>query len=365
MSRVRYSILACLTFVAAVSSCLADPIDLGKTTAIDNSWLIDGVIDQRYRTATTGRTDQTYTQAVELDAQRPIMVKGLSQGVVFIQGILESPPDQYPPANTMARLGESYISYRLPILQQTDSVVNVKIGQFPIALGLTPVYDSHLQIMQSLYDEAVGVRIDPGVAVEGQFQGLLNYEAALTTGVGPDRTDPNNTPIVSFRLGRLFSTDFGTVNIGGSMLSGTLPVTQVDPVTGFAPTLPESGYASAPYGYVNKTRIAGDAQWNYLNYTMRGEAMTGADNDTSVYGYFWEGEWRFAPGFSAVAARKYWNFGASNNQTQDNAIGLNISYGNNFAIRGLYEEQLNEPVDWPENQSHIRHVFTIQALARF
>jgi hypothetical protein len=338
---------------------------MGASLYNENSWLVDGAIDQRYRTATTGRSDQTYTQAIEVNAQHPIFVKGIREGTIFLQGDVESPPDQTPPAKTQARIGETYVSYRLPLLQQTDSVAYLKVGQFPIALGLTPVYDTHMQIMQSLYPEAIGVRIDPGIAVEGEFSGLLNYEAALTSGVGADRTDPSNSPVVSFRLGRLFTTDYGTFNVGGSMLSGYLPYTHVDPLSGFAPTITPSGYTSAPYGYINKTRVAGDCQWNYNDYTVRGEVMEGADNDQSVYGYFAEAEWRFAPGLTAVAARKYWNFGSSDQQVDDNAMGLNVSYGNNLSVRGLYEEQRNQPVDWPLSASHIRHMFTIQVIARY
>lgn len=364
MSRFAAKLLLLLLLAIWVAPVRAEPSDSRQHLLIDSNWIIDGTLDERYRTASTGRTDQFYTNALELDAQHPISYRHIRQGTVFVEEMLETPPDQVGPTKTALRLGEAYANYRLPILTDTNSTAYLKVGQFPIAAGLTAVYDTHLQIMQSLYDEGLGVRIDPGVGVDGRFYGVLDYRASLTAGTGPDRFTSNH-PVVAFRLGHLFATEVGAFNVGGSLLAGQLPITKVDPVTGFSPSLPPSGYVSASDGYIQKSRIIGDGQWTYRQFTLRGEGMTGADGPYAVYGYYIEGEYRFAPGLTAVAARKYWNYGIGDSSSSDNAGGINIDYGNNFSVRLLYEERLDTPYDITAIRSQLRHLFTVQALARF
>jgi hypothetical protein len=332
----------------------------------DPNWIIDGAVDVRYRSASPGTNGEVYTQTIELDAQHPISYHHQRKGNVYIQGMVERPPDQIGKAKTSARIGEAYISYQLPILTQTDSIAYIKAGQFPVALGLTPVYDTHLQIMQNLYPEAIGERLDWGVGIDGRFYGLLDYKAAVTAGAGPGRVE-SNSGVVSFRLGRLFTTPAGAFNVGGSLLSGQLPRTMVDPNTGYSPALPPSGYVTAPYGYVNKTRIAGDGQWTYRQATVRGEAIVGADGNNRVFGYFVEGEYRIAPGVTAVVARKSWDYGVSGSKTEDNGAGVNVSYGNNLSIRALFEERHDVPIssETMTSVAHFRHLFTVQVLGRF
>jgi hypothetical protein len=364
LPRIAVNLLLALLLIGWTAPLRADPTDLGKSSIIDQNWIIDGTLDERYRTASTGRTDQVYTNDLELDVQHPITLHDIRQGTVFLQEMLETPPDEPGPSRTALRLGEAYASYRLPILTETDSTAYIKVGQFPIAAGLTAVYDTHLQIMQNLYDEGLGVRVDSGVGVDGRFYGVLDYKASATTGVGPDRYS-SGPRVVAFRLGHLFATDVGAFNVGGSLLAGELPVTTINPNTFYSPSLPSSGYVNPTYGYVQKSRMIGDGQWTYKGYTLRGEAMSGADGDNSVYGYYLDGEYRFAPGLTAVASRKFWDYGIGNSTSSDNAGGINIDYGNNFSIRGLYEERLDTPNNAQPFKSQLRHLFTIQALARF
>jgi hypothetical protein len=93
--------------------------------------------------------------------------------------------------------------------------------------------------------------------------------------------------------------------------------------------------------------------------------MSGADGQYSVYGYYVEGEYRFGPGLAAVAERKYWDYGYGDSSSADYAGGLNINYGNNISLRGLYEERLDTPDHDLPGKSQLRHLFTIQALLRF
>jgi hypothetical protein len=192
----------------------------------------------------------------------------------------------------------------------------------------------------------------------------------MTAGTGSDQFTIVPDKVVSFRLGRLFATDYGTVNVGGSMLAGKLPVTEVDPETDFANVVPASGKAYAPFGFVNKSRIAGDGQWTFRRVTMRGEAIAGADNSTRTLGFFSEGEYRLCNGLTAVIERKYWDYGTSGSSVGDTAVGLNVAYGNDLVIRGLYELQRNEPINTVlpttlPGYDHFRHVVTVQAVTRF
>jgi hypothetical protein len=368
LSPSRLKFLLGFALVSPIAAAHAEPIGIHKIGVSDHNWIVDGAVDIRYRNAAPGSRDQIYTQTVELDVQHPITYRGQRKGNVYIQGLLETPQDQGSSSKSFLRVGEAYISYQLPILTQTDSLSYIKAGQFPVALGLTPVYDTHLQIMQSLYPESLGERLDWGLGVDGRFYGVLDYKATMTAGLGPDKITTPKSPVVAFRLGRLFATPAGAFNIGGSILSGRMPQTAVDPVTGYSPALPPSGYTTAPYGFVNKTRIAGDGQWTYQQVTLRAEAVAGADADKRVFGYFVQGEYRFAPGFTAIAARKSWDYGVGTSKTEDNAVGLNISYGNNLAIRTLAEERHDVPVSATtvgKSVGHFRHIFTIQLLGRF
>ncbi len=337
-----------------------------------HGWIVDGNLDIRYREASSGRTEAVYLNEAELDVGHPIYTHNQYLGNVFAQLIGENTPDAsgaHGRYNEFA-LGEAYLTYHLPFQTQTGSSAYLQVGQFVLHVGLLPVYDTHLQILQPLAAYGVGERNDFGVELVGRFNGIIDYRFALTSGTGVDHVYINPTRVVSFRLGRLFATPYGVVNFGGSLLSGRLPVTEVDPITGFAPILPPSGKISATFGYVTKTRVAGDATYNYRGLTARGEVMTGADDNTTVNGYFLEGEYRFAPGLSALVSRSYWNYGHDDSTSSDDAAGIDLAYGNNLVIRALYEERRDVPYllqgqTGPLAPTHLRHIFTVQSLLRF
>jgi hypothetical protein len=347
------------------------PIDLRNLIPKALSHLIvDGALDLRYRDSTTGRSDSPYIQSIELDLQQPIINGQVQQGSVFLQMIGENPPDvaQQNGVKEFA-IGEAYASYRLPIMTDTDSTAYVRVGQFVLPVGLMATYDTHQEIIQSLYAEGIGERTDWGAAIDGRFYGVLDYNFAIAAGTGPGHLYAVPDRVVSFRLGRLFLTKYGTFNLGGSLLGGRLPVTEVDPATGFPPVLPPSGKLTAPYGYVDKTRLIGDGQWTYRAMTARGEVMDGSDGNTSVLGSFVEGEYRFAPGLSAVLADSYWDYGVGDSTSSDISTGLNISYGRGIVVRTVYEFQRDVPSDLTktlaEITTHNRRVFTVQVLLRF
>ena len=338
-----------------------------------HGWLIDGNVDTRYRNASSGRTNSTYLNAGELDIGHALYSNDRYEGNFYSELVSENAPDRSGGRGRYNDLafGETYIDYRLPFQTQSGSTAYIRVGQFDLPVGLLPVYDTHLQVLQTLAPLGIGERVDWGAEVLGRFNGVIDYRFAATAGTGADHVygDPNR--VLSFRLARLFATRNGVVNFGASLLSGRLPVTEVDPGTGFAPILPPSGKIAAPYGYINKTRLVGDATWNYRAITARGEAMSGSDGNADVNGYFTEGEYRFAPGLSAVLARTYWYYGKKSSTSTDNAIGLDVAYGSNLAVRFLYEQDRDIPYlaqsDITDSlaSTHLRHIFTVQTLVRF
>jgi hypothetical protein len=329
--------------------------------------LIDGALDTRFRTSNTGRSDSPYIQSVELDLQEPLDYHQVQQGSIFLQMIGENPPDvDHQNGIKEFAIGEAYLSYRLPVATDTDSTAYVKVGQFQLPVGLMATYDSHQEILQSLYPEGIGERTDWGATIGGRFYGVLDYNFAVTAGTGPGNLYAIPDQVQTFRLGRLFVTQYGTFNLGASVLGGRLPVTEVDPVTGFPPDLPPSGKVTAPDGYQQKSRIIGDGQWTYRNVSCLGEVMSGYDDKTSVQGSFIENEYRFAHGLSAVLADSFWNYGIAESISSDVVGGLNIAYGQDIVVRTLYEFQRNVPEitevgDAPRN----RQIFTLQVLLRY
>ena len=81
---------------------------------------------------------------------------------------------------------------------------------------------------------------------------------ALTTGTGPDHLYANPNRVVTFRLGRTFTTRNGVVNVGGSLLQGRLPITDLTTANPFAVELPPSGRVRMPTGAALSAR-AGSA----------------------------------------------------------------------------------------------------------
>jgi len=234
------------------------------------------------------------------------------------------------------------------------------------------VYDPHLRILQPLYAQSLGLRTDWGLALTGTLYGVLQYDASLTTGSGPNHIDSEADRLVTFRLGRTFATRNGVVTIGGSLLSGRLPVTDLyDDASGsypFAVVLPPSGRVRAsrddPSGdrYTPKTRIAADGTYTFLNVTARGEAMVGADKDNRVQGYYVEGDYQFTRRASVVAANSLFVYPVGNSRAARNDVGLSYALGPKLILSSLYEYLQDVPRDAAQQT---RHQLTLQLLLRF
>ena len=325
--------------------------------------LVSGALDARYRTATTGRTRQGWINDAEVDFNHPLTHEGQALGNIHLQIIAENPPDI--PHGQDVQFGEAYVLYRLPIQTETDSTAYLKVGQFQIPFALLAVYDPHLLILQPLYAESLGLRTDFGVAISGRFYGYLNYDFSVTTGSGPDHLDLTPSRVITFRLGRTFVTRNGVVNVGGSLLQGHLPITDLSQSHPFAFELPPSGYVRAdrgPESFTAKTRIAGDGTFNYKGITARGEAMIGADQDSRVLGYYIEGDYRFSPRAGVVTAHSLFEYPQRDSLSSSSAFGLTYAPDPNLTFRAVYENLYDVPVG---AASLTRHRFTVQVLLRF
>jgi hypothetical protein len=145
-----------------------------------------------------------------------------------------------------------------------------KVGQFVVPFSNLTSYDVHSRLIQSLYRYSLGVRIDPGVEVEGYLGRETEWQLAVTTGSGPYRLDRDETPLVTGRVSRKLERDGNTVKLGLSAAGGTLPVYSVrhDPV---------SVEGSPVLGWTNKRRLAVDAEIERGVDLFRLEGVVGTD----------------------------------------------------------------------------------------
>lgn len=334
---------------------LPDPIPLGHGT------LISGALDVRTRTSDTGRRGGFWVNTAELDLQHRISRKGVARGNVFISLLAEDPPDIKHGGDL--QIGEAYVIYKLPIEQDFNSTAYLKVGQFQVPFGLLAVYDPHLLILQPLYAQSLGLRTDFGVALSGRLYGYLNYDFALTTGTGPNHLDVNPNRVATFRLGRTFTTRNGVVNVGGSLLQGRLPITDLTADNPFAIELPPSGRVRADRGgFISKSRIGGDASYGFHRAIARGEFVVGADADKRVLGYYAEGDYRFTGRTSAAVSRSLFVYPTGNSSASRESLGLTYASSTNLTFRGLYQYLRDVPRD---QGGQVRHRLTFQVLLRF
>ena len=336
---------------------LPNPIPLG------HGFLVSGALDLRSRTASTGRTGGVWANTVELDVQHTISKGGTASGNVYLQLLAEDPPDTGHGNRQDVEIGEAYVIYHLPVESDFDSTAYLKIGQFQVPFGLLAVYDPHLLILQPLYSQSLGVRTDFGAAISGRAYGFLNYDFAVTTGTGPDHLYGVPSRVVTFRLGRTFTTRNGVVNVGGSLLQGRLPITDITKDDPFASELPPSGRVRADRGgFVSKSRIGGDASYGFKRTTARGEIVVGADGDQRVLGYYGEGDYRFGGRLSAALSQSLFVYPVGNSSASRASAGFTYASSSNLTFRALYQYLRDVPRD---EGGQVRHRLTFQVLLRF
>ena len=329
------------------------PLKLGNVA------IIRGALDLRSVSQDYGTRKFGYVREGEVSVVYPIVIRGLTRANAVVQGIYE---DTGPSGKRNVTLGEAYVSYRLPTGKDSDSTAEITAGQFQVPFGLLGVYDPHLDVIQPLYAQSLGLRLDWGIGIAGQFYSVLNYNFALTAGVGPGRVAVPSNKVATLRLGRKFVTRNGSVIIGGSLLSGRLPITDIDAEHPFSEELPPSGRVISDRGYVQKTRIGVDGSLNYKKIVARGEAVTGADGDRKILGFFAQGEYKLTDRFTGLVARAYYMYPEGDSTNTRTAAGVVYSISPNATIRTVYEILADTPRDKPSDE---RRRFTAQVLLRF
>lgn len=305
------------------------PIFDGRTDTL----AFRGAADLRYRNA-NGETRGTYIPALRLtgDWARRNRETGQERGGARVQVYLESDP---PSASTdRIRPSELYGYYNFTL---RGISAQIRAGQFALPFGLTRAYDP-LQPIQPLYEKSLGLRVDTGVMLEGEFL-EYRYSAAITTGSGPNRGDRDNDRTFTFRLSRGLETRLGHFEVGGALMSGR------GPITSFAYDLPASGTIGAgAKDMVKKTRFAGDGQYFYGPLTARGEFVFGGDGEDAVWGYFGEGDYAVTPHMTLVAFRKRWTFPEKPQASTTTGAGFNYDFGGGFIVRTLFEYERDVPL---------------------
>jgi hypothetical protein len=316
-----------------------------------NNYFFQGATDLRYRSAFGSETNGTYIAATRFtgDYVRANPTTGDEQGGARVQLLYET--DNRGTATDRLRASEVYGYYRFRFPGVT---ANVRVGQFVLPFGLIAVYDTPLQPIQPLYEKSLGLRVDAGTMLEGEY-GPYHYAGAITTGSGPNRRDINNGRLYTFRLERTVETKIGRIQIGGSLLTGK------GPVTNFDTELPASGTSGARE-FVRMTRFAGDGQYFLGPWTARGEIVFGANDENPVWGYFAEGDYRVLPNVELVAYIKRWDFPIKPQQTSSLGFGANFTVARGLIVRALYEFERDVPIG---NDPFATRRFTIQTRLNF
>lgn len=321
-----------------------------------DNYFFAGAADLRYRVVRISDADDatgTYIPAIRLTGEyiRANPRTGDERGGVRLQLLIEN--DNRDSQINVARLSEAYGFYRFLF---PGVSANVRVGQFVLPFGLIAIYDTPLQPIQPLYEKSLGLRVDRGVMLEGDW-GVYHYAGSITTGAGPNRPDIDDTWVYTFRLDRTFPTRLGRFQVGGSAMSGR------GPVTSFGTELPPSGQSRA-LNYIDRTRFAADGVYQRGPILARGELVFGADDQEQVWGYFAEVNYKHRDRLTLVGFTRRWNFPTKPERIHTFAIGANYDLGRGFIVRSLFEYERDVPSVSGLTPVTTRR-FTVQTLLNF
>jgi len=273
---------------------------------------------------------------------------GNEQGGVRLQFVRESIPSA-----DRVTASELYGYYRFEL---PGASATARAGQFVLPFGLAAVYDTSMHPFTSLYTESVGIRLDRGAMIEGEF-GPFHYAGSISTGTGPNADYAYTKTVLAARLDRHFLTQSGRVQIGGSMLTGRLP--DNDPfaqhnlsgTTGVGPT-------------IVKSRFAADAQYFVGKYAARGEVVFGGDEDAPVWGFYMDGRMGISAHEGVYAAVKRWDYRNQPLSKFESAIGYERTAGRHLTFRALAILSRVDALDGP-NRTVITRSTVLQSFWKF
>jgi hypothetical protein len=326
-----------------------------------------------------------YTTSYTLDSRYTGESKGngsagIMAGEVDISGSYGDKMDfalQVPVTTTMEGRGrQMHFGNAYVIFKGKVGAPTVKAGQFVVPFSNMADYDTHTKVFQPLYANSVGVRIDQGVEVEG-YLGDAEWQAAVTNGNGPYRSDIDGNKVVTGRIAKKFQIGDDEVKVGVSALKGRLPVFSLmdDPMMdGKDAKLVDVDTSMAVgqndrAGFADKTRYAVDVEYYKGIDLIRAEFVGGTDNGRSVNGQWLQVEHPLNYKTSLVGMVERWEqstgsftgwgIGAEH-KVADNKT-LRVAYQNRSIKETLHDPMMGDLMSMKMNMP----AFTVQYLIEF
>jgi hypothetical protein len=183
----------------------------------------------------------------------------LPAGTIFLQALNQSPKGE----RDDFRIGEAWFTINF-----ADNKFIAKVGRFPLPFALNAVYDPHFQVIQPLYQQSLGLRLDEGACLLGSYG---PYDFILSASHGTGSSKGEKTTYILRVEREIPDNPFLKGNFGFSLLSGRLPLVN------------EEGITSQT---IDKSRIGLDFQALLGSLHLLGEAHIGGDKDINVGGFF-------------------------------------------------------------------------------
>lgn len=191
----------------------------------------------------------------------------------------------------------------------------VRVGQAVVPFGLLADYDLHTQVVQTPYARTIGLRLDPGVGLQGAV-GQVDYSLWLSNGNGPDRMDNDRNKLITARVAPKLLLGDAEATFGLSALTGSLPYWPIDSF---------SAIPAGPRSYNLKYRLGLDNTTDWGPLRLRLEGVAGKDGSLSgatVLGWYAEARWAVTRWLEPMLA--YDGFRAEGKTDSNIGAGLNF-----------------------------------------
>lgn len=288
-----------------------------------------------------------FVMAAEADVTARISTKTRDLATAVLQFWASAPMPDW----TMGfHFGEAYVIVPLGL-----RLPNLRFGQAVIPFGLLADYDTHAQIVQTQYARTLGLRLDPGIGIQGDLHKTA-YALWVSNGTGPYLMDNNRNKVVTARIAPKFLLGNAEMTWGLSGLAGVLPYWPVDSM---------AFQMWGAWHYQMKYRAALDNTTDWGPATIRLEAVAGRDSTFAgpmVYGYYGELRYAFVDWLEALA--KYDGYHVANQGSIRNLSGGLTVYP--FKTQAI-DIQLVYGEDWTQtvNKNERAWNVTTQLSVRF
>lgn len=225
----------------------------------------------------------------------------------------------------------------------------LKVGHFDVPFGLETNVDTHMTLVQLMSMRNVGFKRDWGISAGGQLDDL-DYEFALTRGMGKEYNERGENYLISGRIGTPADENF---SIGLSALYGQV----IDPMA-----VMRASKMGAPTTWFGRTEKPGDdivrrhrvgADFIALSgpYTFKGEISYGKDINLEVINSILEVDYLFPDtdgrleGIAQIQ-KAYQEITASgSNNDIFMTLGLNYRLSHEITLRTIYKHDFQHLKD--------------------